>query len=88
MLEMRNARPPLKVYEDNAKNLVGYQEAKYYYIFDVKLGECFRGKDRLVGGRTYYRSTPITYIQLCGIKGFSEDFVVGSSHKWIENIGL
>ena len=50
MLEMKNVRPAFEVYEDDVKDLVEYQKIKCHFIFDVKLGENFRRKARLVGG--------------------------------------
>ena len=50
MLEMKNVRPAFEVYEGDIKKLVGYQKIKCHFVFDVKLGENFRRKARLVGG--------------------------------------
>ena len=51
MLEMKNVRPAFEVYDGDLKDLVGCQEIKCHVIFDVKLGENFRRKVRLVAGR-------------------------------------
>ena len=50
MLEMKNVRPAFEVHEGDVKDLRGYQEIKCHTIFDVKLGENFRRKARLVAG--------------------------------------
>ena len=50
MLEMKNARPAFKVCEGDAKDLVGHKQIDCHMIFDVKLGENFRRKARLVAG--------------------------------------
>jgi len=50
MMEMRNVRPAFEVYDGDIKDLIGYQEIKCHAIFDVKLGENFRRKARLVAG--------------------------------------
>ena len=50
MLEMKNVRPAFEVCEGDVKDLKGYQEIKCHIIFDVKLGENFRRKARLVAG--------------------------------------
>ena len=48
---MKNVRPDFEVYEGDIKDLVDYQKIKCHIIFDVKLGENFRRKVRLVAGR-------------------------------------
>ena len=50
MMEMKNVRPAFEVYEGLEKDLVGYQKIKVHIIFDIKLGENFRRKSRLVAG--------------------------------------
>ena len=50
MLEMKNVRPAFEEYEGDVKDLKGCQEIKCHMIFDVKLGENFRRKARLVAG--------------------------------------
>ena len=50
MLEIKNVRPVFEVYEGDVKHLVRYQKIKRHFIFDIKLGENFRRKARLVGG--------------------------------------
>ena len=50
MLEMKNVRPAVEGYEGDIKKLVGYQKIKCHFVFNVKLGENFRRKARLVGG--------------------------------------
>ena len=51
--EMDNVRVAFEVYEGKVEDLVGYQKVKCHVIFDVKLGENFRRKARLVtGGHT------------------------------------
>ena len=50
MMEMRNVRPAFEVYDGDIKDLIGYQEIKCHTVFDVKLGENFRRKARLVAG--------------------------------------
>mmetsp|Transcript_26808 Transcript_26808/g.40564 ORF Transcript_26808/g.40564 Transcript_26808/m.40564 type:complete len:112 (-) Transcript_26808:47-382(-) len=48
--EMKNVRPAFEIYEGDTKDLVGYQEIKCHIVWDVKLGENFRQKARLVAG--------------------------------------
>ena len=50
MLEMKNVRPAFEVYDGDVQKLVGYQKIKCHFVFDIKLGENFRRKARLVGG--------------------------------------
>ena len=51
MKEMKNVRPAFEVWEQRKEDLpIGYQEIKCRMIFDIKLGENFRRKARLVGG--------------------------------------
>ena len=48
---MKNVRPALEAYDGNKEDLpLGYQQIKFHIIFDIKLGENFRIKARLVGG--------------------------------------
>ena len=49
--EIKNIRPAFKVwYKRKEDPPIGYQEIKCHMIFDIKLGEKFRRKARLVGG--------------------------------------
>ena len=62
MQEMKNVRPAFEVHEGDASKLVGYQKIKCHVIWDVKLGENFRRKARLVaGGHTTDPPSSITY---------------------------
>ena len=47
-LEMKNARVAFKEYDDNPEQLIGFKQITAHLIFDVKLGENFRRKARLV----------------------------------------
>jgi hypothetical protein len=60
--EMVTVRPAFEVHEGEIRSLVGYQEIKCQFVFDVKLGEGFRKKARLValGNRTQTPTT-LTY---------------------------
>ena len=60
-MEMKNVRPAFKRYDDDVNKLVGYQKIKCHMIFDIKLGENFRRKARLVGGG-YTTETPSSII--------------------------
>ena len=48
--EMKNIFPAFILYNDDPKQLIGFQLIKCYMIFDVKLGENFRCKARFVAG--------------------------------------
>ena len=49
--EMKSLWPAFEAYEGNKEDLPpGYQQIKRHMIFDMKLGENFRRKTRLVGG--------------------------------------
>ena len=62
MLEMKNVRPAFEIYEKDVKKLVGYQKIKCHFVFDIKLGENFRRKARLVaGGHLTDPPSSITY---------------------------
>ena len=62
MLEMKNVRPAFEIYDGDPKKLVGYQKIKCHFVFDVKLGENFRRKARLVaGGHTTDPPSSLTY---------------------------
>lgn len=61
-LEMKNVRPAFRKHEGDPKELVGYQKVRCHMIFDVKLGENFRRKARLVGGgHTTVTPSSLTY---------------------------
>ena len=62
MKEMKNVRPAFEVYEGDVSKLVGYQKIRCHIVWDVKLGENFRRKARLVaGGHTTDTPSSITY---------------------------
>ena len=46
--EMKKIRPSFQLYSGDTKDLIGYQEITTHFIFDIKLGENFRRKARLV----------------------------------------
>lgn len=48
--EMHNVRQALEIHEGDDKKLVGYQKIRCHIVWDVKLGEGFRQKARLVAG--------------------------------------
>ena len=60
---MKNVRPAFEVFEGGTEQLPGgYQEIKCHMIFDVKSGENFRRKARLVaGGHTTETPAMLTY---------------------------
>jgi hypothetical protein len=60
--EMKTVRPAFEEYEGDIKDLIGYQKIDVQFVFDIKLGEDFRRKARLValGNRTTTPST-LTY---------------------------
>ena len=61
--EMANVRPAFELFEGSKEDLpIGYQQIKCHMIFDIKLGENFRRKARLVGGGHMTTApTSITY---------------------------
>jgi len=60
--EMKNVRPAFEIFEGDVQKLVGYQKIKCHIVWDVKLGENFRRKARLVaGGHTTDVPSSITY---------------------------
>ena len=63
MKDMKNVRPSFEVFKKCKEDTpIGYQQIKCHIIFDVKLGENFRGKARLVGkGHTTTAPVSITY---------------------------
>eukprot|EP00934_Nitzschia_sp_Nitz4_P008349 Nitzschia sp. Nitz4//scaffold712_size1567//12//1007//NITZ4_009323-RA/size1567-processed-gene-0.1-mRNA-1//-1//CDS//3329557200//8339//frame0 len=65
MLEMKNVRPAFQEFEGNDTielHKQGYQEIRCHIIFDIKLGENFRRKARLVaGGHTTDTPSSLTY---------------------------
>jgi hypothetical protein len=63
MKEMRNVRPAFEKWEESEKDLpVGYQKIKCHFVFDIKMGENFRRKARLVANGNETEAPPtITY---------------------------
>ena len=63
MKEMKNVRLAFEVFEKRKEDIpIGYQQIKSHMIFDVKLGENFRRKARLVGkGHTTTAPASIMY---------------------------
>ena len=62
MCEMKNVRQAFEIHEGDVADLVGYQQVKCHIIWDVKLGENFRRKARLVaGGHTTDAPSTLTY---------------------------
>ena len=60
--EMKNVRIAFEEYDGKIEDLVGYQQIKLHIVFDVKMGENFRRKARLVaGGHTTSTPASITY---------------------------
>ena len=61
--EMKNVRPAFEVFGGDTDQLPGgYQDIKCHMIFDVKIGENFRRKARLVaGGHTTETPATLTY---------------------------
>ncbi len=60
--EMKTVRPAFEIHEGEINALVGYQRITCQFVFDVKLGEGFRKKARLValGNKTQAPAT-LTY---------------------------
>ena len=59
---MKKVRPAFKLYQGNTKDLIGYQEITTHFIFDIKLGENFRRKARLVAdGHKTATPSSVTY---------------------------
>ena len=60
---MGNVRAAFQVHEGTKAYLpIGYQQIKCHMIFDIKMGENFRQKARLVGGGHMTEAPPlITY---------------------------
>ena len=48
--EMKNVRIAFEEYDSDVSTLVGYQKLDCHMIFDVKMGENFRRKARMVAG--------------------------------------
>lgn len=60
--EMKKVRPAFRLYKGDTKELVGYQEITTHFIFDIKLGENFRRKARLVAdGHKTDTPSSVTY---------------------------
>ena len=60
--EMKKIKGAMRIYNNDPKNLKGYQEITGHIIFDVKLGEGFRRKARFVGdGHKTRTPSSVTY---------------------------
>lgn len=61
---MRNVRIAFEAFEGEVNDIPpGYQEVKCHMIFDVKMGENFRRKARIVaGGHTIETPATLTYL--------------------------
>ena len=61
-MEMKRIRDAFKLYQGNPEELIGYQEITTHFIFDIKLGENFRRKARLVAdGHKTKTPSHVTY---------------------------
>ena len=49
--ELKNVCVAFELYEGNPEELIGYEQVTVHMIYDVKLGENFRRKARLVCDR-------------------------------------
>ena len=69
---MKNVIPAFEVWGKLKEDLpICYQEIKYHMIFDIKLGENFRRKARLVGGsHTTTAPASITYSSVASMDSF------------------
>jgi hypothetical protein len=62
MGEMKKIRNAFQRYDSEPTKLIGYQEITTHWIFDIKLGENFRRKARLVGdGHKTKTPSSVTY---------------------------
>ena len=79
--EMENVRVTFQLHEGDPKSLIGYQEVKCHMIYDVKLGENFRRKARLVcqGNRTE-TPTSVTYSSVVSRDSVRICFTIAALH--------
>jgi hypothetical protein len=63
LMEMKNVRPAFEQWEKSESELpVGYQKIKCHFVFDIKMGENFRRKARLVANGNLTDTPPtLTY---------------------------
>ena len=62
MKEMKNVGPAFEIFEGRVDDLVYYQKIECHVVWDIKLGENFRKKERLVArGHTTDTPSSITY---------------------------
>ena len=60
--EMNKVRIAFELYEDDPSKLIGYEQIKMHMVFDIKLGENFRRKARLVAdGHLTNPPSSVTY---------------------------
>ena len=61
-MEMKNVRIAFEEYAGETSDLIGYQKVQCHMIFDIKFGENFRRKARMVaGGHTTDTPASLTY---------------------------
>ena len=94
-MEMKRIRDAFKLYHGNPEELIGYQEITTHFIFDIKLGENFRRKARLVAdGHKTETPSHVTYssvvardsVRICLLAAALNDLEVMSAD--IENAYL
>ena len=63
---MKNVRIAFEVFEGEVKDIpIGYQKVDCHMIFDIKMGEIFRRKARMVaGGYTTEMPATLTYLSV------------------------
>ena len=64
--ETKNVRIAFEVFEGEVKDIpIGYQKVDCHMIFDIKMGESFRRKSRMVsGGHTTEVTATLTYLSV------------------------
>ena len=79
MLKMKNMRTVFEVYKCDKKDLVGYQGIKCHFVFDIKFGEGFSQKYRLVGvGRVTEKPSTLTYASVISRYSVSISLTLGT----------
>ena len=88
--EMKNANIAFELYEGNVSQeqailqlkAQGYQQISYHIIFDVKMGENFRRKARLVaGGHTTATPSTLTYSSVVSRDSVRIAFTIAALHN-------
>ena len=81
--------PAFKIYDGDIKDLVGYQEITTHFIFDIKLGENFRRKGRLVAdGHKTTTPSSVTYSSVVSLESVRICLLLAALNDYKTSLGI